>query len=51
MRRAPAGVDQADWARAQERQRSDIGTVGIERFNEEHQEAIRAYLRRLGEGK
>jgi hypothetical protein len=51
MRRAPPGVDQADWARAQEKQRTDVGTVSIERFSEEHQEAIRAYLRRLGEGK
>ena len=27
MRRAPPGVDQAEWARAQEKQRTDVGTV------------------------
>ncbi len=46
---AQAGQDQADWARLNERIRRAIRSEGVEAFTEEHQEAIRAYFKRLGE--
>ena len=50
MRTAPAGIDQADWARSRAEVKQNVRTGGVEQFSEEHQEAIRAYLKRLGEG-
>jgi hypothetical protein len=46
---AGAASEDATWARLPERVRSAIRSGGIERFSEEHREAIRAYFRRLGE--
>jgi hypothetical protein len=51
MRHAPAGTDQADWAKSRAEVRQNIKSGGVEQFSEEHQEAIRAYLKRLGEDK
>ncbi|HEY5911604.1 MAG TPA: PA14 domain-containing protein [Verrucomicrobiae bacterium] len=43
----PKGIDQAEWARLNERLRQAIRSSGIENFSEEHQAAIRAYFERL----
>lgn len=43
----PKGMDQAEWARLNERLRQAIRSSGIENFSEEHQAAIRAYFERL----
>ena len=48
---APPGIDQAEWAKLSERVQQAIRSGGSERFTEEHQEAIRAYYRKLGEEK
>ena len=45
------GEDQAEWARLAARLRQSVRSTGIEHFSEEQQEAIRAYYRRLGEGR
>ncbi len=47
--KAPPGIDQAAWAKLSEHVRQAIRSGGSERFAEEHQEAIRAYYRKLGE--
>jgi hypothetical protein len=44
---APAGVDQAEWARLKAGLRQAIRNSGIEHFSEEQQAAIRAYFERL----
>jgi hypothetical protein len=44
---APAGTDQADWARLSDRLRQAIRSSGIENFSEEQQTFIRAYFERL----
>ena len=44
---APAGVDQAEWARLMAALRQAIRNSGIEHFSEEQQVAIRAYFERL----
>ncbi|MHC4251975.1 MAG: hypothetical protein ACYS9X_22885, partial [Planctomycetota bacterium] len=49
--KAIAGIDQADWAKLPHRVRQSIKSGGVERFAEEHQEAIRAYFKRLLEEK
>jgi len=43
----PPGLDQAEWARLNERLRQAIRSSGIENFSEEQQAAIRAYFERL----
>lgn len=43
--------DRPEWARLSDKARRNVRVDGVERFSEEHQEAIRAYLRRLGEEK
>ena len=43
----PKGIDQAEWARLNDRLRQAIRSSGIENFAEEHQAAIRAYFERL----
>ncbi|MBA2479399.1 MAG: hypothetical protein H0V44_01955, partial [Planctomycetes bacterium] len=43
------GSDGSAWQRLPDTHRRNIRVHGVERFSEEHQEAIRAYLRRLGE--
>jgi len=43
----PKGIDEAEWARLNERLRQAIRSSGIENFSEEHQAAIRAYFERL----
>ncbi len=44
---APKGMDQAEWARLNERLRQAIRSSGIEHFTAEQQAAIRAYFQRL----
>jgi hypothetical protein len=44
---APKGIDQAEWARLNERLRQAIRSSGIEHFTAEQQAAIRAYFQRL----
>jgi hypothetical protein len=46
----PKGMDQAEWARLNERLRQAIGSSGIEHFTAEQQAAIRAYFQRLSSG-
>ena len=47
-RPVPKGIDQAEWARLNERLRQAIRSSGIENFSGEHQAAIRAgYFERL----
>lgn len=48
---APKGIDQAEWARLNERLRQGIRGSGIENFSEEQQAAIRAYFQALGSEK
>ena len=48
---ASPGNDQAEWAKLSERVQQAIRSGTSERFSEEHQEAIRAYYRKLGEEK
>jgi hypothetical protein len=43
----PKGMDQAEWARLNERLRQAIRSSGVELFSEEQQAAIRAYFERL----
>jgi hypothetical protein len=45
------GEDLAAWARLSARLQQSIRSSSIEHFGEEQQEAIRAYYRRLGEGR
>jgi hypothetical protein len=47
---APKGMDQAEWARLNERLRQAIRSSGIEHFTAEQQAAIRAYFQRLSSG-
>ena len=47
---APKGMDQAEWARLNERLRQAIRSSGIEHFTAEQQAAIRAYFQRLSLG-
>jgi hypothetical protein len=47
---APKGIDQAEWARLNERLRQAIRSSGIELFSAEQQAAIRAYFERLSSG-
>ncbi|HYE06222.1 MAG TPA: PA14 domain-containing protein [Planctomycetota bacterium] len=41
----------AEWARLRDASRKRIGGDGVEAFSEEHQHAIRAYFKRLGDDK
>nr|MBA3708755.1 hypothetical protein [Planctomycetota bacterium] len=49
MDHAAAGPEQSPFSRLSDQLRRNVRAQGVERFSEEHQEAIRAYLRRLGE--
>jgi len=48
MEQPTAAIDQAEWGRSRGDLRGDIMAGGVESFSEEHQEAIRAYFKRLG---
>jgi hypothetical protein len=45
----PKAMDQAEWARLNERLRQAIRSSGIENFSEEQQAAIRAYFEKLSQ--
>jgi hypothetical protein len=47
----PGGSDHPDWARLSDQSQRNVRSEGVDHFSVEHQEAIRAYLQRLAEGK
>jgi len=47
----PGGSDHPDWARLSDQAQRNVRSEGVDHFSVEHQEAIRAYLQRLAEGK
>ncbi len=48
---APRGVDQAEWARLNDRLRKNIRNAGAENFTAEQRAAIQAYFEKLGSAK